>query len=99
MKTVKLSRLSALIGAVLIAIISIACGRETGQNNAGNNAAARPDSSGKLRIGFSMDTLKEERWQRDPDLFIKRAEELGAEVIVQSADGNDDTQRRQAESF
>jgi len=46
-----------------------------------------------------MDTLKEERWQKDRDLFVARAEELGAEVLVQSADGNDATQLRQAESL
>jgi D-xylose transport system substrate-binding protein len=41
-----------------------------------------------------MDTLKEERWQKDRDIFVKRAEELGAEVLVQSADGKDETQVR-----
>ena len=46
-----------------------------------------------------MDTLKEERWQKDRDLFVKRANELGADVIVQSADGNDETQVKQAESL
>src|SRR5215207_7308299 len=61
--------------------------------------AAPASRSGKLRIGFSMDTLKEERWQKDRDLFVARAEELGAEVLVQSADGNDATQLRQAESL
>ncbi|HXG92021.1 MAG TPA: D-xylose ABC transporter substrate-binding protein [Blastocatellia bacterium] len=55
--------------------------------------------SGKLRIGLSMDTLKEERWQRDRDLFVQRAEELGAEVLVQSADGNDAVQVQQAENL
>jgi D-xylose transport system substrate-binding protein len=55
--------------------------------------------SGKIRIGFSMDTLKEERWQKDRDLFVKRAEELGAEVLVQAADGKDETQVKQAESL
>ena len=60
--------------------------------------ATKPDS-GKIRIGFLMDTLKEERWQRDRDLFVNRANELGAEVIVQSADGKDETQIKQAESL
>ena len=46
-----------------------------------------------------MDTLKEERWVKDRDLFVKRAEELGAEVIVQSADGKDETQLKQVENM
>ena len=56
-------------------------------------------NKGKIRIGFSMDSLQLERWQRDRDLFTKRAKELGAEVLVQSADGNDAVQVRQAENL
>lgn len=52
-----------------------------------------------IRIGFSMDSLQLERWQRDRDLFTHRAQELGAEVLVQSADGNDSVQVRQAENL
>jgi D-xylose transport system substrate-binding protein len=52
-----------------------------------------------IRIGFSMDSLQLERWQRDRDLFNRRAQELGAEVLVQSADGNDSVQVRQAENL
>ena len=40
-------------------------------------------------IGLSLDTLKEERWQRDRDTFLRRAAELGAEVKVQSANSDD----------
>jgi len=46
-----------------------------------------------------MDTLKEERWQRDRDLFVERAKELGADVLVQSADGDDKVQTQQAENL
>jgi D-xylose transport system substrate-binding protein len=55
--------------------------------------------SGHVRIGLSMDTLKEERWQHDRDLFVARAQELGAEVLVQSANGDDKTQNQQAENL
>lgn len=50
-------------------------------------------------IGLSLDTLKEERWQRDRDTFVKRAEELGAKVIVQSANSDDARQTRDVESL
>ena len=46
-----------------------------------------------------MDTLKEERWQRDRDLFVERAKELGAEVLVQSADSDDNVQTQQSENL
>jgi D-xylose transport system substrate-binding protein len=53
----------------------------------------------RIRIGLSMDSLSLERWQRDRDEFTRRAAELGAEVLVQSADGNDAVQVRQAENL
>ena len=94
MNSMKLSRIWALILAAFFGVFAVACVSES--NSETGNAAKKSE---KIRIGFSMDTLKEERWQKDRDLFVKRAEELGAEVIVQSADGKDDVQVRQAESM
>ena len=50
-----------------VAIFAISC---TGpvQNNS-STPTNRPDGSKKLKIGFAMDTLKEERWVRDRDAF------------------------------
>src|SRR5207237_2154236 len=59
----------------------------------------RAKGSGPVRIGFSMDTLKEERWQRDKAAVEQRCKEIGAECDVLVADGNDATQINQAESF
>ena len=57
-------------------------------------------SSGKLiRIGLSLDTLKELRWQKDRDLMQKRATELGAVLDVLVAEENDTTQIAQIENF
>ncbi len=50
-------------------------------------------------IGLSLDTLKEERWQRDRDTFIAEAKKLGATVIVQSANSDDTRQVRDVESL
>ena len=50
-------------------------------------------------IGLSLDTLKEERWQRDRDTFIEEAKKLGATVIVQSANSDDTRQVRDIESL
>jgi len=55
--------------------------------------------NGPVRIGVSFDSLQLERWQHDRDLFVKRARELGAEVFVQAANGNDSVQVRQAENL
>ncbi len=43
-------------------------------------------------IGLSMDTLKEERWKSDRDLFQARAAELGADVMVLAANSIDSQQ-------
>jgi D-xylose transport system substrate-binding protein len=57
------------------------------------------NKTGPIRIGLSLDTLKEERWQYDRDLIVARAQELGAEVIYLSADSNDDVQNKQVENL
>lgn len=57
-------------------------------------AANRP-----VRIGFSMDTLKEERWQRDKALVEQRARELGAVLDVQVANGDDAVQTKQCDNM
>ena len=53
---------------------------------------------GKIKIGFSMDTLKE-HWVKDKELIEKRAAELGAEVITNVADSNDERQLKQVDDF
>jgi len=62
-------------------------------------AAAAFASREKPVIGLSLDTLKEERWQRDRDTFIEEARKLGATVIVQSANSDDTRQVRDVESL
>lgn len=57
------------------------------------------ERSGPVRIGLSMESLQLERWQRDRDYFVQRAKELGAQVLVQAADGNDSVQVQQAENL
>jgi len=46
-----------------------------------------------------MDSLKIERWQTDLDRFQKRASELGADVVVETAEGDDELQLQQAQKL
>src|SRR5260370_26345882 len=62
-------------------------------------AQEKQASSGTLKIGFLMDSLKIERWQTDLDRFQKRAAELGANVLVETAEGDDELQLRQAQKL
>jgi len=51
----------------------------------------------KIIIGFAMDTLVHERWLRDRDIFVSRANEMGAEVIVQTANSDGEEQKKQVQ--
>ena len=98
MNRIKTLRAMLVLALVSLSIFASACVQST-QQNAPASSPPTQNKSGKIRIGLSMDTLKEERWQKDRDIFVKRAEELGAEVLVQAADGKDETQVKQAESL
>ncbi len=88
-----MKRLSALV--FLIAVACVNAPQETPAANAGTAAVGdRP-----VRIGFSMDTLKEERWQRDKRLVEQRAKEVGATLDVQVANGDDAVQTKQADNM
>lgn len=56
-------------------------------------------SADKPVIGFSIDDLRVERWARDRDYFIAAAKEVGASVIVTSADANEQKQVNQVENL
>ncbi len=49
----------------------------------------------KIKIGFSLGTLKEERWIRDRDILMAKARELGVDIIVQNANNDDKDQLEQ----
>lgn len=53
------------------------------------DGAVEPQGSRQILIGLSLDTLKEARWQADRDMFVKRAEELGARVLDLAANNDD----------
>jgi len=70
-----------LAGAITFISLLVACGGST------TTPPKRAESMG-LKIGLLLDQLREERWQRDRDLFVSRVEELGGKVVVKSADGD-----------
>lgn len=48
----------------------------------------------KMKIGMIFDTFVVERWQRDRDLFMATAQDLGAEVDTQNANGSVENQKQ-----
>ena len=90
-------RYAGALTTIMLAITLLAVGCVNAPPD--RNAGAPGTSSKKVRIGLSMDTLKEERWQSDRDFFLARAKELGADVLVQVANGDDAVQTQQAENL
>ncbi|WP_017473252.1 sugar ABC transporter substrate-binding protein [Amphibacillus jilinensis] len=58
-----------------------------------------PMTNKTIKIGLSMDTLVEERWEKDRDMFKQAVEALGAQIEVKAANGNDALQIAQAETL
>lgn len=72
-----------LISCILSIVTGVVISRGSGESS------SRGDERSCPLIGLSMDTLKEERWQVDRDLFRAKAEALGADVVIQSANSDD----------
>ena len=83
----------ALLLALMLSLFSAACGG--GQSE----SSKEPHGEDKPLIGMSFDSFLIERWQRDRDVFVSTASELGAEVNVQIANGSSSEQIAQIEYF
>jgi D-xylose transport system substrate-binding protein len=88
---------TVLVTFLFTALLAGACVSGTQTNSGGAKKKKGPNEP--VVIGFSMDTLKEERWQRDKELVEKRAKEVGASLSVQVANGDDSLQIKQAENL
>jgi D-xylose transport system substrate-binding protein len=65
----------------------------------GHDAGVRRQDDGIIKVGLTMDTLQEERWIKDQELFGAAVEAQGAEFIVMTADSDDAKQIEQAETL
>lgn len=59
----------------------------------------KPAQVEKIKIGFLLETYDVQRWARDEAYFREKAESLGAEVIYAVANGDQDKQNKQADTF
>lgn len=86
-------RIASLLLTLCLLITMGGCGRA---ENVGGEEA---DKEEKIQIGMSFDSFVIERWQRDRDVFVSVAKELGAEVNVQNANGVVEEQQKQIDYF
>lgn len=91
------SKIRQLLAGVCVGIMALSCVACTSTSEVTTQAEETEDDT--IQIGLSIDSLVIERWQRERDLFVSKAQELGAEVNVQNASGDVDEQIRQIEYF
>ena len=85
-----------MLYAALVLCLLLSGGCTGGEEGAVEEADEQTD---RLQIGMSFDSFVIERWQRDRDIFVSTAKEMGAEVNVQNASGNLEEQVAQIEYF
>lgn len=74
-----------LIVAVIAAFITISC-------------SSGPKEK-KIKIGFAMATVKEERWQRDRDAFEAHCKKMNVDCVVTVADNSPDRQANDVDNL
>ncbi|HXG83281.1 MAG TPA: substrate-binding domain-containing protein [Pyrinomonadaceae bacterium] len=68
---------------ILSAFIIGACvDAPQGNTSTANSGQSSKDPNRRLKIGFAMDTLKEERWVRDKEAFEARCKELNVDCVI-----------------
>lgn len=85
------------IKAILLlacSLFAIAC---TNTPQTGNSGTADPNK--KIKIGFAMDTVKEERWQRDRDAFDAHCKAVNVDCVITVADNKADKQANDVENL
>ena len=85
----------ALVPLVFFCCLILSCKKQDSTTTTRTYRTTDASSEKTITIGFSIDTLAIERWQRDMDVFINKAKEMGADVIVQNAGNNIEEQNRQ----
>lgn len=106
-KTISMSRSSHFVALAAALLLSAsACGKkeegqtgQTDQNGKTGTEATATKDEGKVKVGFLLKTMQEERYQRDKAAFVAKAESMGAEVIFDSANNNEQTQLSKFENM
>lgn len=85
---------------VLFAAFMLACAEPQRDQSSGNQTGnASSDPNRKLKIGFAMATVKEERWQRDRDAFEAHCKKMNVECVITVADNNSSRQANDVDNL
>ncbi len=94
MKKTILKKMAVMLAGLLSFTFLFGCAPE---NTSGQGPSKSEDD--KPQIGMCFDSFVIERWQKDRDIFVSMAKELGAEVNVQNANGDIEQQKKQIDYF
>src|SRR5215813_3477523 len=89
-------------GVVFLCLIFVAsCGNAPSGGNTSSNPQPRHTvaPNQKVKIGFAMDTVKEERWQRDHDAFEAHCKETNVDCVITVADNKSDKQANDVDNL
>lgn len=87
-------KIISVILAVTLLVMCVGCSPNPVESTIGKD-----NSNDAIQIGLSIDSFLIERWARERDLFVSKAQELGAEVNVQNANGEVEEQIKQIQYF
>ena len=80
--------LSLVLACTLLCGVLAGCGSKS-------NIPSSSSGTKKIMVGFSMATLKEDRWLRDRDIFTAKAKQENIDVIVSNANNDVNVQYQQ----
>jgi len=86
-----------------LAVISFVCAAPTSENGstttAQNGSPASDRKNDKIRIGFAMATVREERWKRDHDAFEQHCKTMNVECEITVADNSSSRQANDVDNL
>ncbi len=88
----KKDRLKTVISFLMAVILATGC---SGSTEIVREPQQQSEDSEEIQIGMAFDSFLIERWERDRDIFVSRARDLGASVNVQNANGDVQKQKDQ----
>jgi D-xylose transport system substrate-binding protein len=88
-----------IILAAALLLLAGCTGQQTANQTANSGTANGPASGKRLKIGFAMDTLKEERWVRDRDAFEAHCKKMDIDCVITVADNKADKQANDVDNL
>src|SRR5262245_48397431 len=88
--------------AIALSILLTLCfafGCANSPTTSSNQGNAQADPNKKVKIGFAMATVKEERWQRDRDAFDAHCKKLNVDCEITVADNSSSRQANDVDNL